>query len=192
MQPDVQLSLLTAGGLEEPRADWTEAAERNIAEALANVLAEKHDELLFYQPPVDDPEAIDDYTQLVKLHEAVGETILIHKYLPGYQLPTKVGRFDWTLGDHVKALREQHGADYALFLYIRDSYTSAGRAAIIGAAALFGVSVQGGVQLGFASLIDLRNGQVVWFNRLLRGVGDLRTREPAVDAVNALLAGIPL
>ena len=49
------------------------------------------------------------------LREAVGETILIHKYLPGYQLPTKVGRFDWTLGDHVKALREQHGADYALF-----------------------------------------------------------------------------
>ncbi|MGD2126407.1 MAG: hypothetical protein PVG99_10020 [Desulfobacteraceae bacterium] len=192
MQPDIQLTELSAGGLQEPRADWTAAARKNITKALTDLLKEREDSLVLYREPKNNPATLHLHNQLIKLHEVVGETILIHKYLPAYALPTKSKGFDWSLGEDVDTLREQHAVDYALFLYIRDSYVSAGRAALMVAAAAFGVGLSGGVQLGFASLVDLRTGQVVWFNRLYRGTGDLRTPEPAREAVQQLLANIPL
>ncbi|MGE5842266.1 MAG: hypothetical protein ACM335_08310, partial [Deltaproteobacteria bacterium] len=128
----------------------------------------------------------------LKLHEVVGQTVLINRYISYYELPTKQGCFDWGLGECVKSLQEDAGADYALFLYLRDSYTSPGRAALMVAAALFGVGIQGGVQLGFASLVDLQTGQIVWFNRLISPVGDLRTPEAAETAIRELLVNIPL
>ena len=51
--------------------------------------------------------------------------------------------------------------------------------------------MQGGEQHGFASLVDLRSGDIVWFNRLLSVVGDLRTEEPAAKTVSQLLEGLP-
>jgi hypothetical protein len=47
------------------------------------------------------------------------------------------------------------------------------------------------MQTGYASLVDLRSGQVMWFNRLLRGNGDLRELEPAMETLNALLTDFP-
>ncbi len=58
-------------------------------------------------------------------------------------------------------------------------------------AALLGVAVQGGVQLGFASLVNLNSGQVVWFNRLVRGSGDLRNPDGARETAGVLLADFP-
>ena len=52
-----------------------------------------------------------------------------------------------------------------------------------------GINVPGGVQRGFASLVDLRTGQVVWFNHFARGVGDLRNPDDAAAAIDLLLAG---
>jgi len=75
---------------------------------------------------------------------------------------------------------------------VRDSYVSAGRAAVIGAAAIFGVGIPGGRQVGFASLVDLRTGNIVWFNRLISGTGDLRTEAPAQSTVDNLIKGLPL
>ena len=62
---------------------------------------------------------------------------------------------------------------------------------IIAAAILFGVNVEGGTQLGFASLVDLRTGDIVWFNRLVSKYGDLRSPERARAAVQNLLADMP-
>ena len=44
----------------------------------------------------------------------------------------------------------------------------------------------GGQQVGFASLVDLNSGQVVWFNRLARETGDLRTADEAAETDKAL------
>ena len=40
-------------------------------------------------------------------------------------------------------------------------------------------------------MIDLQTGQVVWFNRLLRGHGYLREAKPAQESVGALLQNFP-
>ena len=89
-------------------------------------------------------------------------------------------------------MREAYGADYALFVFFRDSFATAGRAALIFVGALFGAHVQGGQQIGFASLVDLNSGDVVWFNRLFSGAGDLREADKAESATKTLLDNLPL
>ena len=58
-------------------------------------------------------------------------------------------------------------------------------------AVLFGAPVSGGQQIGYASLVHLETGNIVWFGTLARGTGDLRTPEPAQEAVNSLFSGLP-
>ena len=192
MPMDVELSELTAGGLVEPNAAWTQAGAGNVAQAVAGVLNDAQRPFRDYQPDQQPAERVQIHTQVVKLHEAVGRTILTHKYRPELELPTKEGLFDWTLGEGATALRQDTDADYALFVYFRDSFSSPGRKALIFAAALFGVGVPGGVQTGFASLVDLRTGNIVWFNTHLSGEADLREAESATTSTQALLTGLPL
>ena len=192
MPLDIELSELTVGGLREPKADWTEQGRQHVAAALEHVLQSKRALVVPYQPPANsrDDEVRDD--QLLKLHDAVGGAILVHKYVPILALPTKAERFDWTLGASVRDLQARSGADYALFVFFRDSYASPGRVALMVSGLFLGVSVPGGMQVGFASLVDLRTGNIVWFNRLLDPAGDLRTSKPAARAVESLLVKVPL
>jgi len=192
MPLDVQLFELTAGGLQEPRADWTAAAETHVQTALESFLAQRKDTVVRYEPLQDNPEKARMNQQLMKLHEAVGNSIMIHTYFPGFNLPTKKDQFDWTLGGGIQRINERYGAHCALFIFIRDSYASAGRKAAMVLGALAGVSISGGFQTGFASLVDLQTGNILWFGRLFRQAGDLRTPEPAYEAVSQLLVGIPL
>jgi hypothetical protein len=59
------------------------------------------------------------------------------------------------------------------------------------ALAILGVGITGGIQIGYASLVDLKSGRVVWFNNLVRMSGDLREPKPAQETVEALLSGFP-
>ena len=192
MKPDVELSELTAGGISQPHAQWTIAGLGNIEQALADMMRKRNVAMVPYEPPAGDPDRLHDHQQLIKLHRAVGASIITHKYFQPLVLPTKQSVFDWGLGPDVQVLRDDYDADYALFVFIRDSYATAGRAAVIVAMAVLGVGVQGGTQAGFASLVDLRTGNVVWFSHLVSSTGDLRTREPAEKAVAVLMQGFPL
>jgi hypothetical protein len=187
MPPDVELFSISAGGVNEPRADWTAAAHTHLHAALtrkATDLGLKTQEL---------PEAdADEFAEISALHAAVAQAISFHHLGMGsFALPTKNGKLDWSLGDAVQPIQERSRADYALFIWLRDSYASAERKATMIALALLGVGIPAGIQIGYASLVDLRTGQVVWFNRLLRGTGDLREAEPATETVNALLDRFP-
>jgi hypothetical protein len=186
MPLDVELSVLTASGLEEPRADWTETAKQHMQTALRDYQAHRGAELIHLK----EIEGA-DMAEIQRLHNAVGVSILYHEFIPMLQLPTKVDNFDWTLGPEVATLKQDHDADYALFIHVRDSYSSGGRIAATIVAAMFGVGLANGQQVGFASLVDLNTGKVSWFNRLFSTTGDLRTAESAVNTVNLLLDGLP-
>lgn len=189
----IELYEVTVGGLLEPKAEWTTSAKTHIAAALKEELAKKNAMLLHYQAPRNDPAKEAAHIQLIKLHDVVGGAILTHYFGLGPSLPTKEGKFDWSLGQDARLLRENFDADYALFILIRDSYASSGRmaaAAMMSALYLFPVS-PGGQQVGFASLVDLRTGDLVWFNWLARGTGDLRQADTARDTVAALLTDFP-
>lgn len=192
MTPDVELSEMTAGGLEEPNAQWTRLGQQHVRKALDSFMVSRSVTPATYKEPEENSPEANAHLQLLKLHEAVGGTILVHKYNQAALLPTKAESFDWTLGEDARRLGQESGADYALFVLLHDSYASGGRVAMMVAMAVLGVAVPGGIQRGFASLVDLRSGDIAWFNVLVRGSGDLRTPEAASDAVNALLVEIPL
>ena len=173
--------------MSEPRADWTEAAQRHFRAALAARRAG------FGVPPRDlSARDLDELGELNVLHGAVAEAIFVHHFLgDSWRLPTKKGALDWSLGDAVEPLRRKSGADYALFLWIRDSYASAERKAAMIAMAFLGVGLTGGAQVGYASLVNLKDGQVVWFNALNRASGDLREAKAAEETVQVLLRNFP-
>jgi hypothetical protein len=189
VEPDIELYALGAGGMQEPRKEWTETARREFPEAARQMLGAQGIILRpdFNLPKDAGPE--NHLRQLLLLNQAVSISILNYGR-PG-TLRNKHDQFDWTLGPGVSALREATGADYALFTYIRDSYTSGGRAAmrVIGFL-LLGGDIGGGMQIGLASLVDLRTGRVVWHNLLLDQTGDLRDPAGARETAGDLLKGI--
>ena len=201
LRPDVHVGSLTTGGMVEPRADWTEQARANIIAALraqqaalgGNVtIVERRNAL----PGVSEQELAD----VERLNFAVDQSIVLHKYLGDY-LPTKRGKgLDWTLGSDAVKLGQKTGYDYALFLHAEDSVASRGRV-VLGVLGLAGCvvgfcapNVGGAEQLDYASLVDLKTGEVVWFNVVdassqVPGIkfGELRTPEGAAQMIDRLL-----
>ena len=201
MRPDVTVGSVTTGGMVEPRADWTEAARANLIAALKAQQAERGGNVLVMErrdslPGVD----AETVAELERLHYAVGQSIALHRYNNRY-LPTKRGKgLDWTLGEDAVRLGQRTGMDYALFLYAEDSFASTGRVAlqVLGVAGCFvgfcAPNIGGGGQFAYASLVDLRSGEVVWFNVLQAGtqiaginMGDIRKPEGAAQMVDRLL-----
>ena len=82
---------------------------------------------------------------------------------------------------------------YALFVRVKGSYSSGGRAAMMVGMAMLGAAVPMGGQTIQASLVDLKTGQVVWYNFMVVPAGtDIRTAEGAGAAVNILTTKLPL
>jgi hypothetical protein len=186
MPIDVELFQISAGGLLEPRADWTAAASAHLSGALQERLRGLGTRLV--DAPEDESEPM---LELRRLHAAVSAAIALHHFGP-HPLPTKDGKLDWSLGPAIGVLREKSNADYALFTYVRDSYATGERVASALIGLLFGVVIlPGGAQFGYASLIELASGRVVWFNRMARSAGDLRERSRALETVEVLLEGLP-
>ena len=183
---DMELFSMSAGGVVEPRADWTEAAQKNFVHALkahAGKLGPKVTQL--------DARQAEDFDEITALHRAVADAITLHHRGGWMELSTKGRALDWSLGDAVKPLKDRTGADYALFTWVRDSYASTERKMAMVALAALGAISLGGEQVGYASLVDLNTGRVVWFNRLNRMSGDLREPAAAVETLDALLKGFP-
>jgi hypothetical protein len=185
MPLDIELYSLSAGGIPEPQAEWTAKAHENLSRAFR----EKPFANIEFISVGDDNDA--EIEPLNRLHGAVGSAIVLHHTLATYALPSKQGKLDWSLGDTCGKLKTKTGAQYALFSYVRDSYASGERVAAIVVGLIFGVGLQGGVQTGYASLVDIDTGQIVWFNRLARARGDLRDFKNAQESLNALLEGFP-
>jgi hypothetical protein len=195
MPIDIQVTELTAAGLEEPKAGWTDAARQNLIAALNSSMAEHGLTLRRYNKPKNKKRQRRD-DQLEKLHSTVGGTILVHHYSQMNWLPTKQGEINWTLGSTARQLGNDQNAEFALFVFMRDSYATRGRKAAMVASTIFSVLgtpvAKAGERVGFASLVDLRDGDVVWFNVLYSDTGDIREAEPAREVVDDLISGFPI
>jgi hypothetical protein len=187
MPVDVELFSMSAGGVNEPRADWTASAHGHMKQALqdkARKLGIKFKQM--------DEQSADAFAEQVSLHAAVARSIALHHSVGGaWALPTKDGKLDWSFGDAMQALKQQSGSQYGLFVWVRDSYASAERKMAMVGMAILGIGLTGGSQVGYASLVDLGSGQVVWFNRLARASGDLRDAVSAAESIEALMTGFP-
>lgn len=186
MPPDIRYYLLTAGGVAEPHAEWTTAAQENFAEATLAYADSIGADLKL----LDKDDLGTEEIRYETLHSAVGLTVLTH-YFGMVKLPSKGTDFDWSLGPEISAIGENHDADYALFVFYRDHQASGGRIAFAILAAAAGVGVGAGSEGGFASLVDLKTGDIVWFNVVSAGSGELRDRDGAAAAVATLFRDIP-
>jgi hypothetical protein len=201
LRPDVTVGSLTTGGMVEPRADWTEQARTNIIAALRAQQSGRGGKLQILERRNQLSGASDqEVADVERLFYAVGQSIVLHKYLGAY-LPTKRGKgLEYTLGEDAVRLGQKTGYDYALFMHAEDEVASTGRIAlgVLGLAGCFvgfcAPNVGGAAQLDYAGLVDLHTGEVVWFNVVRAGsevpgikFGDLRTPQGAEQMVERLL-----
>jgi hypothetical protein len=188
-RPDVQVGSQTAGGMNEPNADWTATARKQLTEALARAQQARSNELVM-MPELEGDQAalLNDYRTLFR---AVATAVIQHKLFVGNRLPTKKAEFNWTLGEGASKLAEIGGGDYGLFIFSNDSYGSAGRKAVQAVGFLFGVPVSVGVHTGYAGLVDLHTGELVWINADMRMGGDVRQADGADKRIRELLNGFP-
>lgn len=187
LQPDVELSSVSLGGVAEPKADWTDTAMKHIRQSL-----QARTVILDLQFRQLSEEESDKFAEVSTLHAAVAQAISAHHFgLSSLNLPTKNGKLDWSLGEATATLGQTTNSDYGLFIWIRDSYATAERKAAMIAAALFGRGIAGGVQIGYASLVDLKSGQILWFNQVRRADGDLRDPVSAEETMLTLFKNFP-
>ncbi len=192
MPPDIKYYLLTASGVSEPHREWTEAAQQNFTVALQEHADSIGTDLTMIDGAASLSKEEDRYR---KLHAAVGMTLQQNHFgawgLPSKELPDNQRKFDWSLGPGVNEIGDKYNADYLLFVYYRDYQASGGRVAFAILAAAAGVGVAGGYEGGFASLVDLRTGNVVWFNSVALGGGEMRDPNGARTAVSGLFKSMP-
>ena len=200
LRPDVMVGSVGAGGVVEQRADWTDQARARLLDALRAQQAARGGNLTIMDRRDSLPGIpAETVAQLERLNYAVDSAIARHKYLGDY-LPTKRRQgLDYTLGEEAVAFGRRTRFDYMLFVHAEDSIASTGRVAmqVLGLAGCiigFCAPSGGGGQLAYASLVNLRTGEVVWFNVLqtgsqLPGVGvtDIRSPEGAAMMVERLL-----
>ena len=194
-RPSVQVGSQSAGGTVTPNADWTAQARNNINTALNAKLGGLGNSVI--QAPElygEDAAKVQEYHALFA---AIADSVIEYQFEKGNRLPTKKreskeGIFDWSLGSGVSQLPGAKDADYALFIFDSDAYGTTGRkllqiVAILGA----GVYVSSGDHRGYAGLIDLRTGNVLWMNADPSMGGDVRNPEGAEKRVREMLTGFP-
>ncbi|RIV88054.1 hypothetical protein [Aurantiacibacter zhengii] len=194
-RPRIRVGEQSTGGMFEPRADWTELARDNLGNAL-DAYQVRYGSTLVEAPEAfgEDARIVEDY---MALFSTVAESIVSYQFFPGNRLETKKADnrnevFDWTLGPGVKDLPGAENADYALFVNTEDHYGSTGRKVLQVFAAMGGVSVTSGRHAGFAALVDLETGNILWVNADMQMGGDVREVDGAQRRVEQLFEDFPL
>lgn len=190
-RPYVWVGEQSTGGLPEPNADWTAQSRTLIAAELGRRQSEFRNEVL------PEPELVGSDAELVSAHKAlfgsVATAVQTYQFFPGNRLPTRKNKpFEWSLGGGTARIAELTGARYGFFIFTRDAYGSTGRKVFqFLAAGLAGVSVKSGEHLGYAGLVDLATGDLLWLNVDLEMGGDVRTAEGMRKRVAQLLEDFP-
>ena len=204
-RPDVHVGSMKVGGMDEPNAEWTEQARENIQQQLRAQAGYLNANLRFIDElEGENAELLTEYRALFETvsgavfqHVTMGDTLktkqLEQSYETGGRTKTRtINTLDWTLGPGAARLKEATGADYAMFVFTHDAYGDAGRkVAQVLMAGLFGAYVPAGVHIGYAGLVNLETGNVVWFNTDLAMGGDPRKEEGAEKRVRQLMKGFP-
>lgn len=191
MRPTIKVGAQSTGGMFEPNADWTAQARENITHALNDAQSSMGNQIISYDEGESGEGPVT--SQYAHLFGALADSVIEYQFFRGNRLPTKVrkGEFEWSIGTGLTNLKSLAGADYALFVNTEDQYGSTGRKVLQVVALMGGIAVTSGVHKGYAGLIDLKTGELVWLNADRQMGGDVRTPEGAQKRVHQLLEGFP-
>jgi len=191
MRPAIRVGAQSTGGMFEPNADWTAQARDNIGQALRSCQAKLGNEIRVYDEGTTGEGPLAG--QYANLFGAVADDVIEYQFFKGNRLPTKVRRnaFEWGMGPGLSQLQSLKGAEYGLFINTYDAYGSTGRKVLQVVALMGGIAVKSGEHIGYAGLVDLKTGELVWLNADRQMGGDVRSPDGAVKRVRQLLEGFP-
>ncbi len=190
-RPDIHVSEQTAGGLDEPKPEWANMARTQLSASIAKMQAASGFKLV--PLPDENGAASSGLDNYLSLFRAVVNSAMSYQLFPDSRLPTKSASFNWTLGPEAKALLPAIRADFGLFISTTDSYPSPERLKM---EALRGdtpnIMASGGrSHIGYAALVDLRSGDIVWINTNVKMRGVVHTSDGADLRVSQLLRSFP-
>jgi hypothetical protein len=222
MPPDVELEERGLIG-SKARVDWAADARQKIEATVRDILGAKN--ILVNVFLATDNQASEAQEAALAQQRLLFQRIAeLSAY--GRRAGFVIGRHP-SLAPALSHLGRASDARYALFLALRDRYSSTGRVVgQVALGALFVASVvflgmpltpldlgdagpwnHGGVsaapitsatasgsgcpdQIGYASLLDLDTGEVVWLNRVSEGCSDLRNPDDLRNTLELLLSGL--
>ncbi len=189
-RPDVRVGSQSAGGVVTPNAEWTADARRFLGEALAAAKPGGASDVVFMPELAGDDAAL--LAEYRALFRGVAATVLQHRLFKGDRLPTKKTGFEYTLGSGVSRLGAVGGGSYGLFVTTDDAFGSTGRKMLqLLAAGGAGIGISSGKHIGYAGLVDLSSGDLVWINADFKMGGDVRDADGAAKRVGQLLEEFP-
>jgi hypothetical protein len=194
MPPYLQIGSVTAKVEFVPNVEWHEQAVANISQALQARWQDRSVPAQILETPVAQPNLQVLIDELLELSRPVSSAIFLHSYHE--ELPTKAKRLDWSMGEKAKALGELSGHDYALFIVGYSYFGTVGLTALsagvtvlsCGATPICIIMAGAGPQRTYASLVDLKTGQIVWFNYRSEDFGDFRSFERTGITMERVLA----
>ncbi|MEO0464171.1 MAG: hypothetical protein AAF127_13655 [Pseudomonadota bacterium] len=191
LAPNIRVGAQSTGGLFEPNADWTAQARENINVALEQALRNLGNEITRADETANP--AVDELQPYRHLFGAVSGSAMEYQFFRGNRLPTKKRNksFSWTVGPAISELAAVQGYDYVLFITTRDAYGSTGRKLLQMAAMFANIPVTSGEHVGYAGLVEVKTGNLVWLNADMAMGGDPRKPEGAEKRVRQLLEGFP-
>nr|WP_165388238.1 hypothetical protein [Sphingomonas populi] len=191
IRPTIKVGAQSTGGMFEPNADWTQQARDNLGAALDAAQQQLGNQVIVAQEPIGPAAAT--FAGYRALFSVLADSVIEYQFFPGNRLPTKKrkGAFEWTMGPGVAEIAKGTGCDYALFIFDEDQYGSTGRKFLQVFAAMAYVQVKSGEHRGYAGLVDLHSGDLVWLNADQAMGGDVRTVEGAQKRVRQLLENFP-
>jgi hypothetical protein len=226
MPPDIELDEHGLTG-STARVDWAAEARQKVEAIVRDILGRRGTMVSIFLATDAQSSAAQD-SALTQQRMLIRELADRSFYSGARRLV--IGARRWSIGPAARDLRETSDARYALFLGLRDRYSSTGRvvgqvalgilfvAAIVmlgvpltppdlGDSRAFSSSSSGASpaylqtmagagsgcpeQTGYASLIDLETGDVVWLNRVSEGCSDLRDTADLQRTLELLLSGFP-
>lgn len=193
VHPNIQVRELRADGALSFREEWAEEARRNMAAELLRALQAKAGGAVVV---VESTAAAADPAKVAELHlrhDALGKMIA---------RPQTVGR---SLGDVAVDLGAGTGSELLFVMHADYTVRTMGRKTLIGVGvagcSILSMALLGGTNVcgnpdagdisGFASLIDARNGEVLWTRVGPADFGDLRKEKKARQLSKALTKKLP-
>lgn len=190
LEVDVTIKEVTVGGVEEEVPAWSKQGSANVHEALTkHFRADKKNKIQLIETPKLSDTDLETVKQHLALYRRVGKAIIdtTYTYSQHWWLH-KVQKFDYTLGSGLKSLGERTGADSAIIILGEDQASTAGRKI----AAFFLDSVSYGHSYLNAAIVNLKTGDVLWYNYAYQYKGaDLRETGDAQDLVDQLFEPYP-
>lgn len=185
---DVVIKEMTYGGVSEEVPEWSRQGTDITHQALLKHFQnDKASKIQFMELPKLKDADIDLINQHLALYRRVAITIHDYAYSP-LEWPQKITQFDYTIGPGLKSIADKTGADSAIIVIGSDRASTTGRKI----AAFFSDSVSYGYSFLSAGIVNLRSGDILWYNSDYQYKGyDLRDADDNLKMMGQLFDEYP-